>query len=528
MATITIEDLTFSYDTNGEEIFSHLSLSLDTRWRLGLIGRNGRGKTTLLRLLMGEYAYRGRISSAVPFDYFPFPTAGAGRPALEVVREAVAPFSEWEAEMGRLTEDGSPAALNRYGELLEQYQSCDGYCIDERIKREANLLQVPDGALARPFGALSGGEQTKLLLAALFLRKNRFLLIDEPTNHLDAQGRRAVAEYLRRKAGFLLVSHDRAVLNEAVDHILSINRSTVTLQKGNYDVWKENQDRREQFEAAEKERLQRDIRRLSSAAARSADWSDRVEREKNGTRLSGLRPDRGYLGHQAAKLMKRAKAAEQRRTRAVEEAKALLLDTETQETLKIHTQTPLRSRLLEVRDLTLRFEGGPALIGASFTVEAGDRVALTGPNGCGKTSLLKLVLGEPIPHEGVCRPASGLTLSYLPQDASFLRGELRDFLQARALDEPLFKAILRKLGFSRNQFEKRLEELSAGQKKKVLLAASLAKPAHLYLWDEPLNYLDIPSRIQLEELLPACKPTLLFVEHDAVFAERVATKRVSL
>ena len=183
---------------------------------------------------------------------------------------------------------------------------------------------------------------------------------------------------------------------------------------------------------------------------------------------------------------------------------------------------------MEANGLSLRFDGHTVFDHLSFTVETGDRVALIGPNGCGKSSLLKLLLGEPLPCEGTCRLASGLALSYVPQDTSFLSGSLRDFLLARSLDEPLFKAILRKLDFSRTQFEKRLEELSEGQKKKVLLPASLSKPAHLYLWDEPLNFIDILSRVQLEELLLACRPTILFVEHDAVFAGHVATKRVEL
>ena len=226
--------------------------------------------------------------------------------------------------------------------------------------------------------------------------------------------------------------------------------------------------------------------------------------------------------------MKRAKAAEQRLTKAAEEKETLLKDLETKEALKIVTLKPPKSRLLEANGLSLRFGDHTVFDRLSFTIEAGDRVALVGPNGCGKSSLLQLLLGEPLPCEGTCRLASGLTLSYVPQDTSFLSGSLREFLLARSLDEPLFKAILRKLDFSRVQFEKRLEELSAGQKKKVLLAASLSKPAHLYLWDEPLNFIDILSRVQLEELLLTCKPTILFVEHDAVFADHVATKRVEL
>ena len=162
------------------------------------------------------------------------------------------------------------------------------------------------------------------------------------------------------------------------------------------------------------------------------------------------------------------------------------------------------------------------------TVERGERVALVGRNGSGKSSLLRLALGEEIPHTGLFSLASGLVVSYVPQDASFLRGSLSQFARRSELDETQFKTILRKLDFARVQFEKDLSDYSAGQKKKVLLARSLCQSAHLYVWDEPLNYIDVFSRMQLEELLRVCRPAMLLVEHDQAFLEGLADKRVKL
>ena len=155
-------------------------------------------------------------------------------------------------------------------------------------------------------------------------------------------------------------------------------------------------------------------------------------------------------------------------------------------------------------------------------------MVVAGPNGSGKSSILKLLCGQDIPHTGTLELASGLVISYVPQDASGLRGSLRDYAARCGIDETLFKTILRKLGFERVQFEKDMSDYSAGQKKKVLLARSMCQSAHLYIWDEPLNYVDVLSRIQIEELLTAFRPTLLFVEHDRMFCDKIATKLVEL
>ena len=163
-----------------------------------------------------------------------------------------------------------------------------------------------------------------------------------------------------------------------------------------------------------------------------------------------------------------------------------------------------------------------------FTVQRGEWIALRGANGAGKSSLLKLILGRDVPHRGDLWRAGGTAISWLPQDAGALRGGLRAFAEENGLDESLFKAILRKLGFERAQFEKDMEGYSAGQKKKVLLARSLCRPAHLYLWDEPLNFVDVYSRMQIESLLLRYAPTMVFVEHDRAFSAKIATRPVEI
>ncbi|MCI8478463.1 MAG: ABC-F family ATP-binding cassette domain-containing protein [Oscillospiraceae bacterium] len=492
MAQISISDLSFSYDGSPDLIFDHLSLLLDTDWRLGLVGRNGRGKTTLLRLLCGALDGRGRISSPVMFDYFPFSVPEPEREALEVLTALDPALEEWQ------------------------------------IYKELAALEVDAGVLFRPFATLSPGEQAKLLLASLFLRRGHFLLIDEPTNHLDTEGRQAVSAYLRRKKGFLLVSHDRTFLDGCVDHILAFQRQGLEVRQGSFSTWWENKARQDQFEQAEQDRLKREIAHLESAARRTANWSDRAEAAKKGTRIAGLRPDRGYLGHKAAKVMKRAKSAARRQEAALEEKSGLLCNLEQADPLKLRPLSHPKKRLMEAVRVTVDYGDGPICAPVSFTVEQGERVALVGHNGAGKSSFLKLAAGGDIPHTGLFTLASGLVLSVVPQDTSFLSGSAIRFAQESGIDETLYLTLLRKLDFSRSQLETDLSLCSAGQKKKALLARSLCQQAHLYLWDEPLNYIDLFSRMQLEDLIQKVQPTMLFVEHDQRFLHQVATKTVAL
>lgn len=534
MSQISIQNLSFTYPGSHLPVFRGLDLSLDTRWRLGLVGRNGRGKTTLLRLLAGDLSPDGGSVLVCPVgtEYFPFPVEEPARPALEVVREAVAPFRQLEKGMEQALAEGSPEALLRYGELQEQYQNAGGYVIDELIQREAGKLEVREDALGRPFDTLSPGERVKLLLAALLLRPGGFLLIDEPTSHLDARGRRVVGSYLAQGGkGFLLVSHDRDFLDAATDHTLALDRKGAELIHGSYSVWEEEKDRRDAQELARRQKLEKEAGRLAEAARRAGGWSDALEATKKGLgqdSASGLRPDRGHIGAKSARMAKRAKAIEARRQEALEEKQGLIRELEGQEELKLHLLPARRKVLLRADHLTADYGGGPVFRPVTFQLEPGERLALTGANGCGKSTLLGLLLGRDIPHTGELWTAGELVISHLPQDCSGLAGPLEDYAQEQGVDGDLMRAILRKLGFPRELLGQPLEGYSQGQKKKAALAASLAKPAHLFLWDEPLNYVDVISRRQLEELLLAQATTMVLVEHDARFVRRVATTECRL
>ncbi len=507
MSQISVNGLTFGYDGSSDNIFENVSFSVDTDWRLGFIGRNGKGKTTFLRLLLGEYEYRGSISSSVRFGYFPYRVTG------EMLEKCAADF------------------------ICELRPDCEEW----QVICELSLLGEEADVLYRKFGLLSLGQRTKILLAVLFSGGSEFLLIDEPTNHLDIAAREKVKEYLAQKSGFILVSHDRDLLDACTDHVLVLNRQSIEVQNGNFSSWWENKQRADKFAKAQNEKFSKEIKKLKLAAKRASDWADKNERTKIG--FDPIKENdrsistRSIIGAKTKKMQSRAANIEKRIEREIAEKEGLLNDIEEIRELKLTMLTHHKNVLVSVRDFGLRYADAetPVLNGVTFELHQGDRIALVGGNGCGKSTLIRRILkstgagmAAETEERGVCETASGLVVSYVDQDTSWLRGNMPDFCDERGIDRTLFCTILRQLGLEREQFVKDIADLSEGQKKKVLISASLCTPAHLYIWDEPLNFIDVFSRMQLETLLLGCTPTMLFVEHDMRFRDAVATRTVML
>ncbi len=534
MAQINVNHLTFYYEGSSDNIFEDVSFSIDTCWKLGFIGRNGKGKTTFLNLLLGKYEYQGTIQAPAVFDYFPY-------------------------------------QLNR-----RYLQACAAEFYDQlkpgselwQVACELDKLEVDAEALYRPFATLSQGERTKVLLALLFSGDNDFLLIDEPTNHLDLEARESVKKYLAKKKGFLLVSHDRDLLDACIDHVLVLNRCSIEVQAGNFSSWQENKARADAFSLAENEKHRKEINKLAQAAKRAAQWADKSERSKIGfdpIKDPGHGGKRAYIGAKTKKMESRVKQMEKRIGKEIKEKEGLLQDIELSVDLKVSPLAHPKNVLVTAKDYGLKYAGakGSVMQHVDFELCQGDRMFVCGKNGCGKSSLIQSILrhirrqqtdlgqtsypqsamactahpelensiiiqADQVLETGLIKAASSLQVSYVDQDTSYLAGTVSEFCAGRNLEESLFCAVLSQLGIERVQFSKKLEEFSEGQKKKALLAASLLTPAHLYIWDEPLNYIDLFSRIQLERLIKKYQPTMLVVEHDARFQEEIATKRLFL
>lgn len=514
MAQINVTNLTYSYEGSFDSIFENVSFCVDTNWKLGFIGRNGKGKTTFLNLLQGKYDYSGSIAATARFDYFPY----------------------------------SAARKHQKECAIEFLEECKPGCEQWRVICELGKMHGDAELLYRPFESLSQGERTKVLLAVLFSGENEFLLIDEPTNHLDHRSRELVKQYLQGKKGFILVSHDRDLLDACVDHVLVLNRKTIEVQSGNFSSWWENKHKADQFAMAENEKHRKEIASLKRAAEQSRRWADKNESTKIGynpvKEHDRSISTRSYIGAKTKKMQSRVTQFERRMEKEIEEKEGLLQDIENPAALKLNPLHYHKERLVLCKNLAVGYgrDTEPVLKEVSFELMQGERVFLQGENGCGKSTLIQTILsqtardnslpdnqeGTAVCLEGQIQVASNLILSYVHQDTSFLKGNIKDFCKERKLDESLLYTLLRKLDLERVQFRKNLEEFSEGQKKKVLIAASLITPAHVYIWDEPLNYIDVFSRMQIEELILAYQPTMILVDHDVRFRDKIATRVVEL
>ncbi|URZ86912.1 ribosomal protection-like ABC-F family protein [Floricoccus penangensis] len=484
---IEIKNLTFSYAENN--IFEDINCRIDNSWHLALVGRNGRGKTTLLKLLQNTFEYSGQISTENNFVYFPQNVTDKENLLYYILHE-LADFEDW------------------------------------KLKRELNLLNFPQDGLWRPFNSLSGGEQTKALLAILFLDDNNFPLIDEPTNHLDKESREVVARYLMKKRqGYIVVSHDRSFLDEVSDHVIAIEKNQLVTYQGNFTTYETEKKLRDEFEFAKNEKLKKEIHRLKETAREKAAWSNKMENTKNrkvrGFDSEKKRVDKGAIGTQAARLMQKSKNAERRANKDLEEKEKLLKNLEYINVLGINYKPYRKDKVITFNEVTVAFEEGkPLFEPISFEINSGQITAIIGPNGIGKSQLLNKIYRE--------AKNKNVKISRVRQIYEDNSGYIKDWAYKQNLDYQMLLNNLKKLGMERNVFKQKIENMSMGQQKKIELARSLSTPAELYIWDEPLNYLDVFNHEQIEELILQINPTMIVVEHDKFFIDKIANQIIEL
>lgn len=498
MSSIKISNLSFRYEDSSDYIFNRLNLDLDSSWRLGLVGRNGRGKTTFLKLLDKKLLGRGKIQTDLNFSYYPISINDLENITLYELQKQLN-FEQWELE------------------------------------RELNLLGADPNLIWQPFNTLSGGEQTKILLALSFTDQNSFPLIDEPTNHLDEASRKEVSDYLRmHHQGYIVVSHDREFLNQVTDRILAIENSEIHLYQGNFATYEEVKEERDAFNREKNQKLAGEIGNLHRQKEQFYHWAQKIEAKKKlGQKTQHIinrrsRINKAALGHASAKMMKKSISARNRMDKRIEEKEGLMVNIEDVPSLTMNYCPNYHQVLLEIKDLNVSIQEKELFTDLNLVVRNHGVVSLEGKNGAGKSTLLELLLekAREVSYRGNYRLANGLAISYLPQDFTIYKGSLKKFAQEQRISYEDLLNMLKKMGFPRSNFETPIEEMSMGQQKRVAIAKSLVEKADLYLWDEPANYLDVFNQDQLIKLLQEVKPAMLLIEHDEYFIEQVADQRI--
>ena len=512
MIEISVNGLKKSFEI-GNNILDGITFQIETGERVGLLGRNGAGKSTLFKLLTGELdadegdvviAKNSRVGLISQIPVYP-----QGYTVDDVLHTAFARHRKLAEEMEKLAAamaagDSSEQTLRRYGELSAKFEGIGGYDTDTAVGKVANGLSIPPEMRSQLFDSLSGGEKTRVNLGRLILEDTDILLLDEPTNHLDLHAVEWLEDYVRRFKGTVVaISHDRYFLDRTINRVIEILDGKAEFYPGNYTFYAIEKERRYQERLKQYEKEQAKIKQLQEAADKLHLWA--------------------FMG--ADKLHKRAFSMERRierirQTEKPSKAKAM--------TQRFGEREFSGDEVMHIKDLEKSFGERRLFCDLNLLVEGGERIALIGDNGTGKSTLLKILMGEEQPDGGRVRFGPTVRAAYLPQIIHFdnpHRNLVDTMLYAkRGMTTQTARDRLGAFNFRGEDVFKSVSVLSGGEQSRLRLCMLMDEEINLLVLDEPTNHLDIASREWIEEAVEAYEGALLFVSHDRYFINRFATR----
>ena len=518
MIELSIHNVSKFYGAN--QILKEISFDLKTGERVGLIGQNGCGKTTIFKILMGIEDYQaGEISirKGARLGYLnQIPEFEEGTTVLEVLEGAYEELyrlkhrlMELEGQFGILEGEALHRALELYGKLTEQYEMAGGYETEIKLRKTTEGLLISDAMLKLPFNSLSGGEKTRVILAKILLEEPDILLLDEPSNHLDLAAVEWLEGFLKDYKGTVLViSHDRYFLDAVITRIIELYPDHADLYQGNYSWYVTEKERRFLIELRNYQNEQRKIERMEEQIARYRIWGEMRDSEK---------------------MFKRAKELEKRLEKLDTPVKPIA------ENRKIRLNQKVTGRtgklVLETEGVWKGFGDREVLKEVGFTLFYQDSACILGRNGCGKSTLLKLVVGELTADRGEIRTGAQVSIGYLPQNVAFEDEDqtiLDYFSRLHNITIGEARSHLAKVLFLKEDVNKKIKFLSGGEKSRLKLCSLTFEGANFLILDEPTNHLDTSSREVLEETLMNFPGTLLFVSHDRYFINKVADRILTM
>ena len=509
MIDVLVHDLVKAYEVD-KNILDGLSFEVNEGERVGILGRNGTGKTTLFKLLTGELTEDEGTIVIAPGKKLglisQIPVYPPGYTVEDVLRCAFTELERIRHRMeqlaAQLTSDATRQQLNAYDELSNRYTVGGGYEMDTQVEKICNGLSISKPMRGQLFSELSGGEKTRINLARLLLERTDILLLDEPTNHLDLKSTEWLEEYLLSFKGTVLaISHDRYFLDRVVQRIIELHDGRADFYSGNYSFYV--QEKQARFE------LQ--LKKYEQEQAKAAQLSYTIERMKG-------------WGTNNRAMYRRAMAMERRKERILQTGRP-------QQEKTVRARFSEREfhadEVMVIRDLSMRFGERTLFEDVNLLMQGGDRVALLGDNGTGKSTFIKILMQELVPASGRVKFGPSVRYAYLPQIIHFAHPE-RSLLDTMVYEKNLSTQSARnRLGsflFSGEDVFKQVGQLSGGEQMRLRLCMLMDEKINLLILDEPTNHLDISSREWIESAISDYEGALLFVSHDRYFVDQFANR----
>ena len=509
MIDISVQNIKKAFE-EGNDILDGVSFDINEGERVGLLGKNGAGKTTLLRIITGELASDEGIVILPEFKKLglisQIPVYPPNFTAENVLQTAYTRLESIKSEMEelekRMSEGETAEVLKAYDSLAFEFERCGGYNMEFELNRVANGLRIPASQREQLFDSLSGGEKTRINLARLILENTDILLLDEPTNHLDLRATIWLEEFLGKfKGTVLIISHDRYFLDKTINRAIEINAGKPEFYSGDYSFYVVEKQRRYEEQLDKYQREQAEAKRLNEAADRLKQW-----------------------GTGNKNLMKKSFAIRKRAERVIQTDRP---DKDKTMRTKFGEREFRGDEVLIIQDLSKSYDGRRLFDIEEVEVHGGERIAVIGDNGTGKTTLVKIITGEEKPDSGVARRGPSVKPAYLPQIVKFdhpRRTLLDTLIYDLNLSPPVARNRLGAFMFSGEDVFKLVGDLSGGEKSRLRLCMLMNGEINLLILDEPTNHLDLPSREWIESAVCRYSETLIFISHDRYFINRFATR----